>query len=148
MFLPSGLLAAAAHISGSGEAPKLSGTVKFYLVDGGVLVVADISGLPQDGGSGFFALHIHEGADCSGPGFADTGGHFNPTGQPHPNHAGDLPPLLSFRGRAFLAVLTGRFRVSDVIGQTVVIHSGPDDFKTQLSGNSGVKIACGVIRAV
>ena len=148
MFLPSGLLAAAAHISGGDEAPKLSGTVKFYLVDGGVLVVADISGLPQGGGSGFFALHIHEGADCSAPGFADTGSHFNPTGQPHPNHAGDLPPLLSFRGRAFLAVLTGRFRVSDVIGRTVVIHSGPDDFKTQPSGNSGDKIVCGVIWAV
>ena len=148
MFLPSGLLATAAHISGGGEAPQLSGTVKFYLVDGGVLVVADISGLPQGGGSGFLALHIHEGADCSGAGFADTGGHFNPTGQSHPNHAGDLPPLLSFRGRAFLAVLTGRFRISDVIGRTVVIHHDPDDFKTQPSGNSGSKIGCGVIRAV
>lgn len=148
MLLPSGLLAATAHISGGDEAPKLSGTVKFYLADGGVLVIADISGLPQDGGSGIFALHIHEGPDCSGAGFADTGGHFNPTGQLHPNHAGDLPPLFSFRGRAFLAVLTGRFRVSDIIGRTVVIHSGPDDFKTQPSGNSGSKIACGVIQAV
>ncbi|MGM9594182.1 MAG: superoxide dismutase family protein [Candidatus Onthomonas sp.] len=148
MFLPSGLLAAAAQISGGDEAPKLSGTAKFYLVDGGVLVVVDVSGMPQDNSSGFFALHIHEGPDCSGAAFADTGGHFNPTGQLHPNHAGDLPPLLSFRGRAFLAVLTGRFRISDVIGRTVVIHSGPDDFKTQPSGNSGAKIACGVIRAV
>ncbi|MGM9537743.1 MAG: superoxide dismutase family protein [Candidatus Onthomonas sp.] len=122
--------------------------MKFYRSDGGTLVVADISGLPPDSETGIFALHIHEGTDCSGPGFSDTGGHFNPTGQLHPNHAGDLPPLFSFRGRAFLAVLTGRFRVSDVIGRTVVIHSGPDDFKTQPSGNSGAKIACGIIRAV
>ncbi len=55
-------------------------------------------------------------------------------------HAGDLPPLLSNNGRAYCQVLTGRFRVSDVIGKTVVIHSGPDDFMTQPSGNAGEKI--------
>lgn len=43
-------------------------------------------------------------------------------------------------------VLTDRFRVRDIIGRTVVIHSGPDDFHTQPAGNAGEKIACGVIR--
>jgi Cu-Zn family superoxide dismutase len=61
-------------------------------------------------------------------------------------HAGDLPPLLACNGEAYLAVLTGRFRVKDVMGKTVVIHSRPDDFRSQPSGDAGEKIACGVIR--
>ena len=69
-------------------------------------------------------------------------------GCPHPCHTGDLPPLLAWDGRAFLIVRTGRFRLADVIGRTVVIHAMPDDFATQPSGHSGEKIACGVIRRV
>lgn len=147
MYIPYGRLAGIAHIYGSDEAPDLSGTVKLYLADGGVLVVAEMSGLPSTS-SGVFAFHIHEGDACTGAGFADTRGHYNPTAQPHPLHAGDLPPLFSVGGRAFLAVLTGRFRFSEVIGRTVVIHSDPDDFTSQPAGNAGKKIACGVIRAV
>lgn len=64
---------------------------------------------------------------------------------PHPFHAGDLPPLLSCKGRAYLAVITGRFCVKDVIGRSVVIHAGPDDLHTQPAGNAGAKIGCGVI---
>ena len=109
------------------------------------MVVADIRGLPESD-AGFFAFHIHEGGDCGGEGFADTGGHYDPCGMPHPRHAGDLPPLLSCHGKAHLAVLTNRFSVSDIIGRTVVIHSHPDDFKTQPAGGAGTKIACGVIR--
>lgn len=47
-----------------------------------------------------------------------------------------------------MKVFTGRFFVEDIIGRTVVIHSGPDDFYTQPSGNPGNKIACGVIRRI
>ena len=97
---------------------------------------ADIVGLPHTD-TGFFAFHIHKGGDCRGTGFPDTGAHYNPTAAAHPRHAGDLPPLLSDHGRAYCQVLTGRFRVSDVIGKTVVIHAAPDDFKTQPSGNAG-----------
>ena len=107
--------------------------------------MAQIDGLPKESETGFFAFHIHEGRDCGGEGFADTGGHFNPGNTEHPRHAGDLPPLLSDNGRAFMQVLTGRFRVDEVIGRTVIIHSHPDDFHTQPSGNAGTKIACGVI---
>ncbi len=119
------------------------GTVKFYQQPGSVLVVADISGLPRQ--DGFYGFHIHEGLSCTGIGFADTKSHFNPTGKEHPFHAGDLPPLLGCNGKAFLAVKTDRFSIHDVIGRTVVIHSGPDDFTTQPAGNAGKKIACGVI---
>lgn len=61
-------------------------------------------------------------------------------------HAGDLPPLLSCQGNAYLSVKTDRFSVNEIIGRTVVIHSNPDDFHTQPAGNAGKKIACGVIQ--
>lgn len=137
--------AAVARIRGGPDAPNLSGTVQFYEKPEGVLIVARIGGLPDSNPSGFFAFHIHEGTSCSGTGFSDTGGHYNPSGTLHPNHAGDLPPLLSCAGNAYLVVLTNRFRIRDIIGRTVMIHSGPDDFRTQPSGNPGTKIACGVI---
>ena len=72
--------------------------------------------------------------------------HYNPNQCAHPYHAGDLPPLFGSNGYAFEAFLTDRFTVSEVIGRTVIIHSKPDDFSTQPSGNSGEKIACGEIR--
>lgn len=111
------------------------------------MVTVEVRGLPESD-SGFFALHIHEKGDCRADGFPDTGGHFDPLGREHPCHAGDLPPLLSANGRAFLAVFTRRFRPEEVLGRSVVIHSHPDDFKTQPSGGAGSKIACGVIRKV
>lgn len=136
---------AVALVTGGPAAPDLFGTVTFYQRPEGVLVTARISGLPKNNPSGFFAFHIHVGNSCAGVGFPATGGHYDPGGTPHPIHAGDLPPLLSNGGTAYLSVLTDRFRVSDVLGRTVVIHSGPDDFRTQPSGNPGTKIACGVI---
>ncbi|MGN0985079.1 MAG: superoxide dismutase family protein [Candidatus Enterenecus sp.] len=148
MRIPLGRPEAAACLTGGPEAPELSGSVYFYSTPGGVLVAADIRGLPRSDACRFFAFHIHEGGDCGGEGFAHTGGHFNPTGADHPEHAGDLPPLLGCGGRAFLAALTDQFRVRDILGRTVVIHSHSDDFHTQPSGNAGSKIACGVIRRV
>lgn len=135
---------AIAYICGGDEAPQLRGTAKLYQKREGVLLTLAVSGLPRE--SGFFALHIHEGESCGGEGFADTLGHFNPEGAEHPDHAGDLPALLSSGGRAYLSVLTNRFRVADVIGRTVVIHGGADDYHSQPAGNAGKKIACGVIR--
>ena len=135
---------AIAQIRGGADAPYLAGQVQFCQECGSVLVIARLSGFPGDT-SDFFAMHIHDGETCSGIGFSGTGGHYNPNAQSHPNHAGDLLPLLSCRGEAFLAVRTDRFRVCDIIGKTVVIHSLPDDFRSQPAGNSGTKIACGVI---
>ena len=135
---------AIACIRGGAEAPCLSGEVRFYQERGCVLVVADIAGLPQSG-SGFFAFHIHEGEDCFCEEFPNAGGHYNPANAPHPNHAGDLPPLMLCNGGAYLAVRTDRFCVRDIIGRTVVIHNSSDDFHSQPAGNAGTKIACGVI---
>ena len=139
---------ATAVILGGPEAPQLRGTVEFYARTDGTLVVAELQGLPQQTETGFWALHIHEGCSCLGADFSGTGGHFNPDNSPHPRHAGDLPPLLSVCGKAYMAVLTGRFHPGEIIGKTVVIHSGPDDFSSQPAGNPGRKIGCGVIRRV
>ena len=137
---------AVARITGGAEAPQLSGCIAFYQENGCVLVAARISGLPKESETGFFGFHIHQGRNCSGAGFSGTGSHYNPAERVHPAHAGDLPPLLECRGRAYLSFRTDRFSVNDIIGRTVVIHSDPDDFHTQPAGNAGKKIACGVIR--
>lgn len=142
---------AAAHISSGGNPNGPFGTVYFYQYGPDTLVAADIRRLPGSAApcsSGIFALHIHEGNSCGGVDFSDTKGHYNPGGCAHPHHAGDLPPLFSCNGHAFMAVLTDRFRAAEVIGRTVVIHSGRDDFTSQPAGDSGTKIACGVIRPV
>ena len=135
-----GIPAAVAYIRGDAK-----GMVRFYQQPNGTLVDVQLRDLPESD-AGFFALHIHEGGSCEGEGYPNTGGHYDPCSELHPRHAGDLPPLSSDHGRAQMQVLTGRFRAEEVIGKTVVIHSGPDDLKSQPAGNAGEKIACGVIR--
>lgn len=142
---------AAAAVRGSAEYPSIRGTVTFRQLNNGVLVTAEIYGLPEnqsDCGGGVFGFHIHEGTSCSGNDtdpFADAKTHFNPKNCPHPYHAGDLPPLFENNGFAYMSVFTNRFNVSDIIGRVIIIHSRPDDFTTQPGGNSGEKIACGKI---
>ncbi|WP_242964993.1 superoxide dismutase family protein [Scatolibacter rhodanostii] len=143
---------AVADVSGIPSHRKIKGTVAFFQTDEGVLVRAEFSGLPSRSGKcggEFLGFHIHEGKTCTGnreDPLADTKRHYNPNHCEHPYHAGDLPPLLSNGGHAFMTVLTNRFTVKDVLGRTVVVHSHADDFHTQPSGDSGAKIACGVIR--
>ena len=80
--------------------------------------------------------------------FPNTGNHYNPGNVPHPEHAGDLPPLLSNSGYAWMSFYTSRLNLEDIIGRSLVIHSMADDFTSQPSGNSGDKIGCGVIKSV
>ena len=136
---------AVAQLYGGAEAPQLTGCVQFYQESGCVLIVARISGLPKESGTGFFGFHVHQGEGCSGADFSETKSHYNPTSQAHPKHAGDLPPLLACGGNAYLSVKTDRFTVNEIIGRSVVIHSDPDDFHSQPAGNAGKKIACGKI---
>lgn len=144
--------AASASIIGSSEYPNLRGTTNFYQTESGVVVATEITGLPTSADrceSPVFGFHIHGGMSCSGnasDSFADAMTHYNPSNCSHPFHAGDLPPLFGNNGYAFMSVLTNRFSVRDIIGKTIIIHSKQDDFTTQPSGNSGKKIACGVIR--
>lgn len=143
---------ARAIINGGPPHPNINGDVWFYNTEYGVLIVADIEGLPNPNGScksPIFALHIHNGNSCSGNNndpFANAGTHYNPNNCPHPYHAGDLPPLFSVNGNAFSATLTNRFNINEIVGKTIIIHFSPDDFRTQPAGNSGTKIACGEIK--
>ena len=140
--------AAIAWVRSGSAAPNLSGLVKFYQTPyGGVLVEAEIFNLPNKqapGSTDFYAMHIHQNGDCSDD-FAKTGDHYNPSGKPHPDHAGDLLPLLGNEGYAWLSFYDKRFSTDDIIGRSIVIHSHADDFTSQPSGNSGTKIGCGVI---
>ncbi len=142
---------ARAVIKGSKEYPKINGVVYFNKVKEGVLLIAKVNGLPQSESncSGrFFGFHIHNGTSCTGNAedeFANSGTHYNPNNCPHPYHAGDLPPLIENNGYAYMSVLLNKFKIDDIIGKVIIIHDSPDDFNTQPSGNSGKKIACGVI---
>lgn len=135
---------AVAAIKGDKKSPMLKGMVRFYQRPYGVLIEAEVFGLPTNS-DGFFGFHIHDGNTCIGQQFVKTGNHFDRKGQTHPRHAGDLPPLLSYGGRAYLAVISDRFSIREIIGRTVVIHGETDDFRSQPSGDAGEKIACGVI---
>ncbi len=143
-----------AEMVGGTSYPDIRGSVKFYETPAGVLVMAEVMGLPVSDERcemPIFAFHIHNGDSCEDHGsepFPLSGTHYDPWGCPHPYHAGDLPPLFGVMGNAFSVFLTGRFSVRDILGLTVMIHAGPDDFHTQPSGNPGAKIACGVIRPV
>ncbi len=127
------------------EGNTATGTVRFTAVDGGVRVVANISDL-SDGEHGF---HIHETGDCSNNADA-AGGHFNPTNAPHAGpdnmadarHMGDLGNLPA---DGTYDRVDNVLDFNQIIGKAVVVHSGPDDFTTQPSGDSGSRIACGVI---
>lgn len=143
-------LSAMANIKGSPAYSGIHGFVHFAQTQEGVAITADIYGLPETL-TGFFAFHMHEGICSHGDSnavdsFPDTGGHYNPENKPHPQHAGDFPPLLrTGDGTAHLAFDTDRFDINQAIGRAVIIHINPDDFKTQPSGDAGEKIACGVI---
>jgi Cu-Zn family superoxide dismutase len=103
---------------------------------------------------------VHEKGDCSAPDASSAGGHFNPTSQPHgnpkaggPRHLGDMVNLRAdAKGTAKVDVAiegaglhTGR--PNDVVGKAIVVHQKPDDYKSQPSGNSGNRVACGVIES-
>lgn len=132
---------------------EVKGVVTFTVVPEGVLVIADIEGL-KPGEHGF---HVHEHGDCSAPDGSSAGDHFNPTHQKHggpdssERHAGDLGNIVAdSNGKAHYERVDKLIKLSgqdSIVGKSIVIHADPDDFKTQPSGKSGARIACGVIEA-
>lgn len=153
-FFNSGM--AVARIAGGKDNPQITGLVTFRNVPSGTEVCALIEGLPEykpavEGKQpiGPHGFHIHDGGSCEENNttepFKAAGGHWDPTNQPHGNHAGDFPVLFSNNGRARMCFFTDKFTVQDVIGKAVIIHENPDDYRTQPAGNSGKRIACGVI---
>ena len=133
---------------------KTFGEATFEQVGGKVHVVIYVQGLKPGAEHG---LHIHEAGDCSSGDGMSAKGHFNPFGMPHASsasaqrHAGDLPSLKADKsGRAKVDAMLDGIAVGsgpgNVIGRGLIVHADPDDFKTQPTGNSGARIACGVIR--
>ena len=132
---------------------KAIGEVNFEQAGNGVHLFAIVDRLPP----GPHAFHIHERGDCSAPDASSAGGHFNPTGQPHgsptggPHHAGDLPMLeADKKGKAKLEFTVAGVTLTpgqnSIIGRAVVVHSGRDDYRSQPAGDSGARIACGIIQ--
>lgn len=131
-----------------------AGTVTFRQHGDHVMVTAKVTGLKPNREHGF---HVHEKGDCSSGDGMSTGGHFNPTGKPHgpqstDHHAGDLPALKAdASGNAnasfHLSGVTIGSGAADLVGRGLIVHADPDDYKTQPTGSSGARIACGVIKA-
>ncbi|HEY2256618.1 MAG TPA: superoxide dismutase family protein [Variovorax sp.] len=129
------------------------GKVTFTPLEHGLRIAVDVHGLAPGTEHGF---HVHETGDCGDNGNA-AGGHFNPSGGTHGkfgapgSHAGDLPSLVAdASGNARFSVDVHTLSMTDgaannVIGRSVVVHRDRDDFTTQPAGNSGPRIACGVI---
>lgn len=150
---------AIARIMGGNLYPNVLGTVYFNDVPGGTNVISIIWGLPlykpatdTSQSIGPHGFHIHENGICkitnSDNPFESAGGHYNPTNQPHGNHVGDFPVIFSNQGYSRMEFFTDKFKPYDVVGKSVIIHENPDDFSSQPSGNSGKRIACGIICAV
>jgi Cu-Zn family superoxide dismutase len=134
------------------EGHATAGSVTFTQKGDKVVVTAKVNGL-SPGGHGF---HIHEKGDCSAPDATSAGGHFNPGGKAHGNpdspdhHAGDMPMLhADASGNASLTAELSGLSIgsgaADIVGKSVIVHKDPDDYKTQPTGNSGARLACGVI---
>ncbi len=129
-----------------------AGSVKF-VQDGSVVTVqAHVTGLKPGAEHGF---HVHEKGDCSAPDATSAGGHFNPSGHQHgapgaSHHNGDLPALKAdAQGVADATFTLEGVAVgsgADLVGRGVIVHLMPDDYQTQPTGNSGARIACGVIK--
>jgi superoxide dismutase, Cu-Zn family len=134
----------------------VQGTVSFAQVPGHLMVKYEIRGLKPGAEHGF---HVHEKGDCSAADASSAGGHFNPGGKAHGHpshsqgerHAGDLPNLRADAS----GVARGHFQAPglavagspSIVGLSVVVHRDPDDYRSQPAGNSGPRIACGIIRA-
>jgi superoxide dismutase, Cu-Zn family len=133
---------------------KPVGDVDLIQMPNGVLLKLSIKGLP----TGEKAFHIHAVGKCEAP-FTSAGGHFNPDGHKHglmagPGHAGDMPNLhIPQSGELTVEILNTAVTlekgkpnsVFDADGSAIVIHAGPDDYKSDPAGNAGDRIACALI---
>jgi len=144
---------ARAELRNSGGQPV--GTATLTQVGGVLRVLVEVQGLPR----GAHGVHVHAVGKCDGPDFASAGPHFNPASRQHgalnPQgpHAGDLPNIevgADGKGRLestteMLSLGSGTTSIFDSDGSALVVHAAPDDFRTDPTGNSGARIACGVI---
>lgn len=107
--------------------------------------------------AGSYGAHVHTAGRCDPPAFESAGPHWNPTGRAHGRdnpagqHMGDLPNVIvGTEGSGSLeftipgaSLSGGATQMLDMDGAAIVIHARPDDYRTDPSGNSGARIACG-----
>jgi Cu-Zn family superoxide dismutase len=130
------------------------GTLTLSEVSGGIMLMGSLRGLPP----GEHGVHLHMTGACE-PTFAAAGGHWNPTNKQHGAsnpagaHLGDLQNITVAADSTVSVHLTspggtlkGQDMLLDADGAAVVIHAKADDYKTDPSGNSGDRIACGVVK--
>lgn len=129
-----------------------AGTAQLLASGSDVTLTVAVAGLA----AGTRGIHLHTVGKCDGPDFTTAGGHLNPAGHQHGSdnpagkHLGDLPNIVtgSSGTGTFTVTLGARDAVSaslfDADGTAIVVHAGPDDYRTDPSGNSGSRIACGV----
>ena len=133
---------------------KVTGTITFKEVEGGVEVTANVEGLTP----GKHGYHVHETGDCSAPDGSSAGGHFNPSGHKHgapdgaEHHEGDFGNLTAGKdGKATMTFTMKGITVGEgptsILGKGFIVHAKADDLKTQPTGNAGDRVACGVIEA-
>nr|WP_299069249.1 superoxide dismutase family protein [uncultured Allomuricauda sp.] len=135
----------------------VSGEVTFSQENGNVVMKAMLTGLTE----GEHAIHIHEKADCSSADGKSTGGHWNPTFQPHAKwgaeggyHKGDIGNFVAnAEGIATVDFATNEWCIGcddetkNIVGKAVIVHQGVDDFTSQPSGAAGARVACtGIIQ--
>lgn len=135
---------------------KEVGAATFTERDGGVKLAVVVHGLPP----GTHGIHVHAVGKCDGPDFKTAGAHLNPASKQHGlenpagHHEGDLPNLtVGPDGKGKLeatlegaTLAPGPQSLLGPQGTALVVHAGPDDNKSDPAGNSGARIACGVIR--
>ena len=135
---------------------NLSGKVTFTEKDGKVTMKAEINGVSE----GKHAIHIHDMGDCSADDGSSAGGHWNPTDERHGKwgdkegyHKGDIGNFeADADGHGTISMTTDEWCVGcddpkkDVVGHSLVIHDGVDDFVSQPAGDAGKRIGCGVIK--
>ncbi len=128
---------------------KSVGKVTLVGTPNGLSGTVEVKGLPP----GEHGMHIHTVGKCSGTAFADAGAHLNPDGKQHGldnpmgSHMGDLPVLkvgVDGKAKQYVLIKSTFKDLLDTDGSAFVVHASTDDQKTDPSGNSGARIACGV----
>ena len=134
---------------------NVTGNALFKEEKGVVTMIAVFDGLTE----GSHAIHLHEKADCSSADGTSTGGHWNPTAQPHGKwgddkgyHKGDIGNFsANANGKGTVTFSTDQWCIGcgddtkDILGKAVIVHQGTDDFTSQPSGAAGSRVSCGGI---